>query len=138
VVNLTALARDGSRVRLVVVRRLLFERGRPVAVQDAGPVLDDPEDAGASPGGNPDHQKSGESSRFAEQLKQLHRLSTATTSLWSRPSGITGNGVPALPSASGRFCFKWKAAIQCKAAIPTQGFNGLVQASFGAEGLKGA
>ena len=35
-VDLTALASDGSPVRLAVLRRLLFEHGRPVAVQDAG------------------------------------------------------------------------------------------------------
>ncbi len=77
-VNLTAIARDGSRVRLAVVRRLLFERGRPVAVQDAGRVLADRTEAESSWVGSSDHQKSGESSRFAEQLKQLHRLSTTS------------------------------------------------------------
>jgi diguanylate cyclase (GGDEF)-like protein/PAS domain S-box-containing protein len=77
-VNLTALAKDGQRVRLDVLRRLLFEHGRPVAVQDAGRVLagapeDRPallEEAGKA--------KPSESSRFAEQLKQLHRLSTTS------------------------------------------------------------
>src|ERR1700733_778223 len=41
-VNVTAIAGDGTRTKLAVVRRLLFERGRPVAVQDAGQVLGDP------------------------------------------------------------------------------------------------
>src|SRR5580704_12100328 len=40
--SVTAIARDGSLVRLAVVRRLLFERGRPLAVQDAGRALADP------------------------------------------------------------------------------------------------
>jgi diguanylate cyclase (GGDEF)-like protein/PAS domain S-box-containing protein len=137
-VNLTALARDGSRVRLVVVRRLLFERGRPVAVQDAGPVLDDPEDAGASPGGNPDHQKSGESSRFAEQLKQLHRLSTAnyvTLEQALRDHLETGCRLFHLPVG---VLLQVEGGHPMQGGHPTQGFNGLVQASFGAEGLKGA
>src|SRR5271156_3109911 len=38
-VNLIAIASDGSPVPLAIVRRLLFERGRPVAVQDSGRVL---------------------------------------------------------------------------------------------------
>jgi diguanylate cyclase (GGDEF)-like protein/PAS domain S-box-containing protein len=79
-VNLTAIARDGRRVHLAVVRRLLFERGRPVAIQDAGRVLSDAgdsespvlaqEDAGA--------RKTSDPNGFAEQLKQLHRLSTTS------------------------------------------------------------
>ena len=44
-VNLTAIARDGRRVHLAVVRRLLFERGHPVAIQDAGRVLSDAGDS---------------------------------------------------------------------------------------------
>jgi len=78
--NLTAIARDGSRVGLVVTRRLLFERGRPVAIQDAGAVIaaaDEiarPLSAGASERPLPVT----ESSRFAQELKQLHRLSTTS------------------------------------------------------------
>jgi diguanylate cyclase (GGDEF)-like protein/PAS domain S-box-containing protein len=77
-VNLTAIARNGRPVRLAMVRRLLFERGRPVAVQDAGRALDDPGEKGALFFEDSNTQKSGASSRFAEQLKQLHRLSTTT------------------------------------------------------------
>lgn len=74
-VLLTAVAKDGRRVRMIVMRRLLFERGRPVAVQDTGEIL--PE-VGHSSVPIADQVTNAESSGFAEQLKQLHRLSTAT------------------------------------------------------------
>ena len=68
--ELTARTKDGQRIRLEVVRRLLFERGRPVAVQDTGQLLyPAAEVVSRSPG----EAETG----FAEQLKQLHRLSTA-------------------------------------------------------------
>ncbi len=77
--NLGAIRRDGQRIRMEVVRRLLFERGRPVAIQDAGhPLADVSEqsprllaelETDLSAGSEPVN-------RFAEQLKQLHRLST--------------------------------------------------------------
>ena len=38
--DLTAIGKDGRRIRMKVVRRLLFERGRPVAIQDAGQPLE--------------------------------------------------------------------------------------------------
>ncbi len=119
-VSLTAIARDGSHVRLAVLRRLLFERGRPVAVQDSGPVLDHPE-AGSSPTGYPDHQISGESSRFAEQLKQLHRLSTtnyATLDQALRDHLETGCRLFHLPVG---------------VLLQVEGDNGVIQASHGAE-----
>ena len=78
-VNLTAIARDGRPVQLAVVRRLLFERGRPVAIQDSGRVLADETEGEARAVEDPNHQQnSGESGHFAEQLKQLHRLSTTS------------------------------------------------------------
>ena len=39
--ELTAIGNDGQRIPMEVVRRLLFERGRPVAVQDTGRLLYD-------------------------------------------------------------------------------------------------
>ncbi len=68
--ELTARTKDGQRIHLEVVRRLLFERGRPVAVQDTGQLLY-PVAEVVSRG--PGEAETG----FAEQLKQLHRLSTA-------------------------------------------------------------
>jgi diguanylate cyclase (GGDEF)-like protein/PAS domain S-box-containing protein len=135
-VNLTAIARDGSRVRLVVVRRLLFERGRPVAVQDSGPVLDHPE-AGGSPAGTPDYQKSSESSRFAEQLKQLHRLSTTnyvTLDQALKDHLETGCRLFHLPVG---ILLQAEGFTSIEGSSPIQGLNGLVQASWGADGLKG-
>jgi diguanylate cyclase (GGDEF)-like protein/PAS domain S-box-containing protein len=131
-VNLTAIARDGSPVRLVVVRRLLFERGRPVAVQDSGPVLDHPE-AGGSPAGNSDDQKSGESSRFAEQLKQLHRLST--TNYVTLDQALKDH----LETGRQLFHLPMGVLLQAEAFTPIQGStsHGLIQASSGADGLKG-
>jgi diguanylate cyclase (GGDEF)-like protein/PAS domain S-box-containing protein len=77
-VNVTAIARDGRRVPLAMVRRLLFERGRPLAVQDVGRALAGLAESGAPRFQDSNSQKSGEPSRFAEQLKQLHRLSTTS------------------------------------------------------------
>ena len=76
-VDLTAIASDGSPVRLAVVRRLLFERGRPVAIQDSGHALG----ASRRPGWRTCAKTESlgiEEGRFAEQLKQLHRLSTTS------------------------------------------------------------
>jgi diguanylate cyclase (GGDEF)-like protein/PAS domain S-box-containing protein len=129
-VNLTAMARDGSRVQLVVARRLLFERGRPVAVQDAGTVLDDPAEAGSSPAGNPGHQKSGESSRFAEQLKQLHRLST--TNYITLEQALQDH----LETGRRLFYLPVGVLLQVQGSNPMQGSSGVVLASFGADGLK--
>jgi diguanylate cyclase (GGDEF)-like protein/PAS domain S-box-containing protein len=71
-VDLTAIGRSGERLRFTVVRRLLFERGRPVAIQDTGrPVQARKEAWTQSLEGS-----GGESSQFATQLKELHRLST--------------------------------------------------------------
>ncbi len=76
-VNLTAIASDGRRVPMAVVRRLLFERGRPVAIQDSGRLLADRPDIAALALEDPNNNR-GEAGRFAEQLKQLHRLSTTS------------------------------------------------------------
>jgi diguanylate cyclase (GGDEF)-like protein/PAS domain S-box-containing protein len=78
--DLTAIRKDGRRIRMEVARRLLFERGRPVAIQDAGRLIYDAteerptlREAAETPGGS--HHPV---NRFAEQLKQLHRLSTTS------------------------------------------------------------
>jgi diguanylate cyclase (GGDEF)-like protein/PAS domain S-box-containing protein len=123
-VSLTAIARDGSHVRLAVLRRLLFERGRPVAVQDAGRALDDPAEAGPSLAGNPDHPAPLGSSRYAEQLKQLHRLSTTnyiTLEQALRDHLETGCRLFHLPVG---------------VLLQVEGFHGVVQASHGAGGLQ--
>jgi diguanylate cyclase (GGDEF)-like protein/PAS domain S-box-containing protein len=123
-VSLTAIARDGSHVRLSVLRRLLFERGRPVAVQDAGRALDDPAEAAPSLAGNPDHPAPLGSSRYAEQLKQLHRLSTTnyiTLEQALRDHLETGCRLFHLPVG---------------VLLQVEGFHGVVQASHGAGGLQ--
>jgi diguanylate cyclase (GGDEF)-like protein/PAS domain S-box-containing protein len=77
--NLGAIGRDGQRIRMEVVRRLLFERGRPVAIQDAGHPLEDVSEQSPRLLGELETDLSAGSepvNRFAEQLKQLHRLST--------------------------------------------------------------
>ncbi len=66
--ELTAIGKFGQRIRMEVVRHLLFERGRPVALQDTGRWLDPVAEAPIQPATDTD--------RFAEQLRQLHRLST--------------------------------------------------------------
>jgi diguanylate cyclase (GGDEF)-like protein/PAS domain S-box-containing protein len=79
--EITVRARQGE-MRLAITRRLLFEGGRPIAVQDAGRVV-------ALPGSFSEHTgafqveerlstKSRQLVHFARQLKQLHLLSTTT------------------------------------------------------------
>jgi len=119
----TALAKDGSRVRLTVVRRLLFERGRPVAIQDSGLIAADGQ-AGLGWVGDPGPQKSGESSRFAEQLKQLHRLST--TSYVSLEQALQDH------LQTGCRLFHLPVGV----LLQVNGLDGVVQVSHGAEGLK--
>ncbi|MGA2214119.1 MAG: EAL domain-containing protein [Bryobacteraceae bacterium] len=63
---LTAIGKNGQRIRMEVARRLLFERGRAVAVQDTGHLLYQAAEKLPRP----------QASRFAGHLKQLHRLST--------------------------------------------------------------
>ena len=67
---LTAIGKHGQRIHIKVVRRLLFERGQPVAIQDTGHLLDH------APEELPSLVKPEPMRDFAEQLKQLHRLST--------------------------------------------------------------
>jgi diguanylate cyclase (GGDEF)-like protein/PAS domain S-box-containing protein len=76
--DLTAIRKDGRRIRMEVVRRLLFERGRPVAIQDAGRFLYDAIEELPSLLGSADMPAGSHHpvNRFAEQLKQLHRLCT--------------------------------------------------------------
>jgi diguanylate cyclase (GGDEF)-like protein/PAS domain S-box-containing protein len=123
-VNLTAIARDGSRVPLVAIRRLLFERGRPVAVQDSGRAVADLSEAAASPPqANASFQTSGESSCFAEQLKQLHRLSTT--------SYLTLEQALADHLETGCRLFDLSVGV----LLQVEGSNGVVQAARGAGGL---
>src|SRR5581483_10389947 len=78
--ELSLITKDGRRVAIAVERRLLFEKGRPVAILDIGTSAA-PADERLSPR---DHKqtrhsmKSAELAGFAENLKQLHRLSTTT------------------------------------------------------------
>jgi diguanylate cyclase (GGDEF)-like protein/PAS domain S-box-containing protein len=76
--ELTAIAKDGQPIRMEVARRLLFERGRAVAVQDSGHFLyhaaENPRQRGKAETDLALRSQHG--SRFAEHLKQLHRLST--------------------------------------------------------------
>jgi diguanylate cyclase (GGDEF)-like protein/PAS domain S-box-containing protein len=77
--DLTAIGKDGQPIRMEVVRRLLFERGRPVAIQDAGHPLYDAAEEVPSRLGEPETELptgAGQVNHFAEKLKQLHRLST--------------------------------------------------------------
>jgi PAS domain S-box-containing protein len=76
--TVTAIAKDGSHIRLAVVRRLLFERGRPVAAQDSGQVVSDSLGSAGTPLHVEAHSHRADASRFAQQLKQLHRLSTTS------------------------------------------------------------
>src|SRR5580704_3951193 len=66
--SVTAVTRDGTPVRLAVVRRLLFERGRPVAIQDSGRVLAERPETGAAII-DLSAPPASEWPRFAEQLK---------------------------------------------------------------------
>jgi diguanylate cyclase (GGDEF)-like protein/PAS domain S-box-containing protein len=71
--EIIALGKQGHPVKLAVTRRLLFEGGRPIAVQDkcrpAEPFAFPKTDSHLS-------TKSLQLAHFAEQLKQLNRLST--------------------------------------------------------------
>jgi len=79
--ELTVIGIEGQRIRIDVVRRLLFERGRPVAVQDAGQLLYQEEIRVSRGKAEIDLAPIREQvNGFAEQLKQLHRLSTTNYS----------------------------------------------------------
>jgi diguanylate cyclase (GGDEF)-like protein/PAS domain S-box-containing protein len=128
-VNLTAITRDGSPVRLAVVRRLLFERGRAVAVQDAGRVVVGLAETGSPFFENANHPAPAESSRFSEQLKQLHRLST--TAYVTLEQALEDH------LKTGCNLFHLPVGI----LLQVEGFNGvvqvgIVQASWGADELK--
>ena len=76
-----ALAKQGHRIKLAGTRRVLFEGGAPIAVQDtcklAAPSADSKEQPAAIPPADSRHStRSLELAHFAEQLKQLNRLST--------------------------------------------------------------
>jgi len=118
--ELTAIARDGRRVRLCVVRRLLFERGRAVAVQDAGTIAA----GGESPCWEESRLIAGEAGRFAEQLKQLHRLSTTSYATLEQ----------ALEDHLNTGCRLFRLPVGV--LLQVDGFNALVQASWGAGDLK--
>jgi diguanylate cyclase (GGDEF)-like protein/PAS domain S-box-containing protein len=122
--DITVIARDGSPVRLAVMRRLLFERGRPVAVLDSGRVLGDPAEAGAAFLTDSSRSQSAEPGRFAEQLKQLHRLST--TSYVTLEQALEDH----LETGCRLFHLPLGVLLQ------VEGYNGVVQASYGADGLK--
>ena len=136
-VSLTAIASDGSRVRLEVVRRLLFERGRPVAVEDVGRALADPRREASPLLEDSNHRKRGESSRFAEQLRQLHRLSTTSHVSLEQALGDhleTGCRLFQLPVG---VLLQAEGVPHMQGSQRMQGSQGVVQASCGAEGLKG-
>jgi diguanylate cyclase (GGDEF)-like protein/PAS domain S-box-containing protein len=124
-VNVTAIAGDGTRTKLAVVRRLLFERGRPVAVQDAGQVLGDPAESKTPRFSSSSGLKPGESSRFAEQLKQLHRLST--TSYLTLEQALEDH------LETGCRLFHLPVGV----LLQVEGNNGAVQASYGPADLGG-
>jgi diguanylate cyclase (GGDEF)-like protein/PAS domain S-box-containing protein len=121
-VNLTAIARDGGHVRLAMVRRLLFERGRPVAIQDSGWVPSDR--AGKEPAGSAPVPAPSEWPRFAEQLKQLHRLSTTNYATLEQAL------VDHLETGCRLFDLSVGVLLQ------VEGFSGLVQAAHCAGGPK--
>jgi len=77
----TAVSKHGQRVRMEVMRHLLFDRGRPVAIQDTGRWLDPVPEAPLQPATDTD--------RFAEQLRQLHRLSTTRYATLEEALAIT-------------------------------------------------
>ncbi|MGA2882989.1 MAG: EAL domain-containing protein [Bryobacteraceae bacterium] len=124
--NLTAIASDGRRVQLAVVRRLLFERGRPVAIQDTGRVLADVSETGSPALEDPHTQESSHSNRFAEQLKQLHRLST--TSYVTLEQALQDH------LETGCRLFQLPVGM----LLQVEGDNGAVQASHGRAELKGS
>src|SRR5579864_1361064 len=79
--EIVALAKHGHHVQLAVTRRLLFESGRPVAVQDSYRPMTSSAHAAESAGVLQEREshlsaKSLQLAHFAEQLKQLNRLST--------------------------------------------------------------
>ena len=121
--ELTAIAKDGQRIRMEVVRRLLFERGRPVAIQDTGHLLYDAGEDFPSPLGETGAElppRSEQVNRFAEQLKQLHRLSTthyATLDQAFEDHLRTGCRLFELPIGL---------------LLQVEGSHGLIQASYGA------
>ena len=110
-VNLTAISKDGSPVHLTVMRRLLFERGRPVAIQDSGRVL------AALP------SRQDQSNGFASQLKQLHRLSTTSYATLER----------ALDDHLATGCRMLHLSVGL--LLEVDGDNGIIQASHGAPHL---
>ena len=71
--EVTATAKHADRIRFAVARRVLFEGGRPVAIHDTWrPIVEDDcslEEA-------VDKESPPQLARFAEQLRQLNRLST--------------------------------------------------------------
>jgi diguanylate cyclase (GGDEF)-like protein/PAS domain S-box-containing protein len=125
--ELTAIGNDGQRIRMEVVRRLLFERGRPVAVQDTGRLLYDAAEELPSLLGEAETDllpKSEPLNRFAEQLKQLHRLSTTnyvTLEQAFEDHLRTGCQLFDLPIGL---------------LLQVQGSHGLIQASYGASDLQ--
>ena len=79
--NINLMTKDGQRVQLEITRRLLFERGRPVAVLDRGRSIAADSWQGEAALHEAEERlsmKSMELAQFAEQLKQLHRLSTTS------------------------------------------------------------
>lgn len=119
--TLSAIARGGRLVQVAVVRRLLFERGRPVAVQDSGQLLQDSAarvrfERGVQP-------LAADAARFAEQLKQLHRLST--TSYLSVEQALQDH------LETGCRLFDLPVGVLLQA----DGFNGLVLATSGSRDL---
>jgi diguanylate cyclase (GGDEF)-like protein/PAS domain S-box-containing protein len=74
--EITALAKQGHPVKLAVTRRLMFESGRPIAVQDTCRAVANAANSAAAPNAKGSQPKSVELAHFAEQLKQLNRLST--------------------------------------------------------------
>ena len=80
--KINLVTKGGQCVPLEVIRRLLFEQGRPVAVLDSGhPVseMDLPHGQDALYEAEARlSMKSVELARFTEHLRQLHRLSTAS------------------------------------------------------------
>jgi diguanylate cyclase (GGDEF)-like protein/PAS domain S-box-containing protein len=107
----TAVSKHGQRVRMEVMRHLLFDRGRPVAIQDTGRWLDPVPEAPLQPATDTD--------RFAEQLRQLHRLSTTRYATLEEALGDhlrTGCQLFDLPQG-------W--------LLQVDGNQGVVQASYG-------
>jgi diguanylate cyclase (GGDEF)-like protein/PAS domain S-box-containing protein len=112
--EVTAIGKDGQRVRLRVARRLLFEQGRPVAIQDSGRPIQ-----GIDAEQNPLSQDA-----FPEQIKQLHQLSTTTYATLEQ----------ALDDHLQTGCRLFDLPIGL--VIQVEGSDGVVQASHGAEDLR--